>query len=364
MNIRDGDKLGIKEYTAVLIICIGIKATDSTPTLLYKQGANAGWMIPIISSVIVFLSLSCLLAVLERYKNMNLIEIIYHLTGKYIGAVLGTLFFISVTLILATNIRNYVDVLSSIYFRRTPIFVLAAVMIISCYIIARLGIRAIGRTAWMALPWIIVITIAFVILVYNLIKVDYLYPIGGAGVKQILKGGVLYSGIFSEVIVFSVIFPQVKNYKSFKNSSYIALLYAVISISLMSAIYIMVMDYPPVVINSSPFHTVARLIYGGRFVSNLEAFFLLFWIIASIIRFGMYVYTDAALISYTLKLSDKKQMLSAISAIILMLSMIPENYIENINIGRRTLINVDWILMYIVPCALLFLSQRKGDYKL
>lgn len=364
MHVKDGDKLGIKEYTSLLIICIGIKATDTTPTLLYKQGYNAGWMIPIISSIIVFLSLSCLLAVLERYKNKNLIDIMYHLTGKYIGTVLGILFFISVTLFSAINIRSYVDILSTIYFRRTPIFVLAAILIASCYIIARLGVRAIGRTAWMALPWIIVITIAFVILVYNLIKVDYLYPIGGAGVKQILKGGVLYSSIFSEVIVFSVIFPQVKTYKAFKNSSYIALLYAVVSISLLSAIYIMVMDYPPVVINASPFHTVARLIYGGRFVSNLEAFFLLFWIIASVIRFGMYLYTGSALISYTLKLSEKKQMIGAVSAIILMLSMIPENYIQNINIFRKTLISLEWILIYIVPCVLLFLSQRKGDYKL
>jgi hypothetical protein len=61
----------------------------------------------------------------------------------------------------------------------------------------------------------------------------------------------------------SVVFTQVKNFKHFKMASYFAFGYGVIVLSLLSAIYLMVLDYPPVIINESPFHTVARLIFTG-----------------------------------------------------------------------------------------------------
>lgn len=357
------NKVALKEYAAVLMMAIGFKATDSAPTLLLQYGKNAGWMIPLVSSIIVFLALSCLLALIERYRDKNIIEILYHLTGKYIGFIVA--FIITITLIelTASNVRNYIDIMSTIYFPRTPIIILAIILVGGSTIMAKLGFEAIARTAWMVIPWIMVIFVAFIILLYNLIKVSYIFPILGAGVKQILKGGVVYSTFFSEVITFSITFHQVKDYKAFKKASYFAFWLSVAEMSLLTALYLMVMDYPPVIINASLFHTVSRLIYGGRFISNLEAFFFLFWIIVTIIRFALYIYTNTALLSYTLKLSDVNRLIYAVCGIILMLAMFPENFLQNVMGIRKFIVNIDWIYIYLTPCVLLAISQWKGDYK-
>lgn len=357
------NKVGLKEYTAILIIAMGLKPTDSTPGTLLQYGKNAGWMIPLVSSIIVFLSLSCLLALLERYKDKNLIEIIYHLLGKYIGFLIAFLIGTASIVLTASNVRNYADIMSTIYFPRTPVIVLVLILAGGSAIVAKLGFEAIGRTAWMVLPWILVIVAFFIILEFNLLKFKYIYPIFGAGIKQILKGGVIYSTIFSEVITFAIAFPQVKNYKSFKNSSYIALWYAVIEISLFTAMYLMSMDYPPVIINASLFHTVARLIYGGRFISNLEAFFFLFWIIAAIIRFSIYIYTNTAILSYTIKLKEVYPLIYAVFGLIVMIAMLPENILQNVLILRKFLLNFEWVPVFVTPVVLLFISQWKGDYK-
>jgi spore germination protein (amino acid permease) len=357
------NKVGLKEYTAILIIAMGLKPTDSTPTALLQYGKNAGWMIPLVSSIIVFLSLSCLLALLERYKDKNLVEIIYHLLGKYIGFLIAFIIGSSLIVLTASNIRNYVDIMSTIYFPRTPTIVLTLILAGGSAIMAKLGFEAIGRTAWMVLPWILVIVVFFIMLIFNLLKFKYIYPIFGAGIKQILKGGIINSTIFSEVITFAIAFPQVKNYKSFKNSSYIALWYAVIEISLFTALYLMSMDYPPVIINASLFHTVARLIYGGRFISNLEAFFFLFWIIAAVLRFSIYIYTNTAIISYAIRLKEVEPLVYAIFGLIVIIAMIPENILQNVLILKKILINLDWIPIFLTPLVLLFISQWKGDYK-
>jgi spore germination protein KB len=356
---RDDNKVGVKEYTAILILTIGLKATDTNPTAWYKIGKNAGWMIPIFSLPIALLALYCLLRLLKRYKDKNYIEIIYELTGNHFGLIISFIIFLTVTSLTAVNTRGYVEILSTLYFPRTPIVVLAVILVASSFIMCQLGFEAIGRTAWMVLPWILIALALFLVLIFNILKVGYLFPLGGAGIGNLIEGGITNSGVYSEFITFAVVFPQLKGYKDFKIASYFVLLYSAFMIPLLSAIYVMVMDYPAVVINNYPFHAVSRLIYGGRFISNMESFFLVFWIISSLVRFGIYIYTNTLILCYTLKLRDGKALYPTISALILALSMIPENYLQSIIILRRSILNFGFIPMFIVPVILLFLSRRK-----
>jgi spore germination protein (amino acid permease) len=361
VNSGYDDKLGVLEYGSILMLCLGIKVTDSTPTIFYKSAMNAGWMVPIVSSFIALASLSCLMVLFKRYKDKNLIELIYHLTGNYVGFILSfaiTLILISFT---ASSIRNYADIMSTVYFRKTPVIVLASMLAGSSCIMAKLGIRAVGRTAWLVMPWIMVVVGFFIILVYNLIKVDYIFPILGAGIKPILVGGVKNTAVYGDLIVMSVFFTQVKNYKHFKIASYVALSYGVVVLSFLSAIYLMVLDYPAVIINESPFHTIARLIFGGRFISNLEAFFFLFWIISALVRFSAYTFANAALISYTLKLKNPKRLTAPICAFILIISLAPENMYQNILLVRPLITYASGVVTFSTPFILLFASKRKVE---
>jgi spore germination protein KB len=362
--MQSGDKISVKEYASILTICIALKLSDATPTLLYKVGKNAAWAIPIISSLIVFIPLSCLLALLERYKDKSFVEIIFTLTGKYIGFIICFIILISMILLTSIDVREYLDIMSTIYFPKTPLIVLGLVFIAFSWVMAKLGVEAIGRTAWMVIPWLFASLILFIILTINIVNLDFLFPIGGAGIKHIFSGGVTYSTIFFELILFSTIFPRVKDFNSFKKASYFTLGFTTLELSIFIALYAAILDYPPVVITTFPFQTVSRLIYGGRFLSNLEAFFFLFGIIGSIVRFGMYVYANTSMLSNTLKLKNVSRLVTPVSGLMLLLALLPENYFQNLSIFKVTLINLNWIPVYITPCALLFISQKRGDYKL
>jgi hypothetical protein len=187
VNYGYDDKLGVLEYASILMLCLGIKAKDSTPIIFYKSAMNAGWMVPIVSSLIALASISCLMVLFNKYKDKNLVELIYHLTGKYVGFFLSFAITLVVISFTASSIRNYADIMSTVYFRRTPVIVLSAMLTGSSCIMAKLGIRAVGRTAWLVMPWIIIVVVFFIILVYNLIRIDYLFPILGSGIRPILK---------------------------------------------------------------------------------------------------------------------------------------------------------------------------------
>ena len=71
MKQNQEQQLGLKEYTAIAIFMIGIKANEDTPTLLYNEAINASWMIPILSGVMFSIPLLLLIKTLSLNKDMN-----------------------------------------------------------------------------------------------------------------------------------------------------------------------------------------------------------------------------------------------------------------------------------------------------
>ena len=88
MKQNQEQQLGLKEYTAIAIFMIGIKANEDTPTLLYNEAINASWMIPILSGVMFSIPLLLLIKTLSLNKDMNLFAVIQKSFGKYAGALI------------------------------------------------------------------------------------------------------------------------------------------------------------------------------------------------------------------------------------------------------------------------------------
>lgn len=356
-------KLGVRELFAVIFFSIAIEITDATPTYIFKVAMNASWIMTMISAIIPFISLLALLKLLRRYRNQNIINITYKLTGKYIGFIIGLILFIELLSFSAFNTRSYVGILTAMFYNRTPILVLYFSLVGSCLIVALLGLNAIGRVAWLTLPLVVVSVVIYIALIFKDLNLGYLFPILGPGIKDITKNGFMYSTIYGEIIFFSVLFQEVKNYNDYKKASIMGLCVVTIVLSVFNAVYIMAFDYPSVTIISYPYQILARLIYVGRFVGNTESMFLIIWVIASITRFSIYLYIDAALINSTLKLNKLKALLLPCASLILLIGLLLDNYIQYVQTIRTVLDRFTLVTLFSLPFILLIISQLKGDYK-
>lgn len=357
-------KIGTRELTAILMYLLGIEISDATPTILFKLGKNAGWMLPLISGLVAFTSLLFLLKLLKKFKDKSLMDIVYILTGKYVGFIIGIVLFLMLLFFTAVNSRNYVDIINSIFFIKTPTIVLYIILIGSSLFIASRGFEAIGRTSYITQPYILLVVAIFILLLWKQCRFEYLKPIFGAGIKEVIKGGVTNSSIFGEIILISVIYSQVRGYKEYRFASIVGLGFGITLLVLFSIIYMAVFDYPSAVIVNYLFPTSARLIFVGRFIGNLEAFFLVFWLVASIIRYSVYIYLGAAFLSYTLKLNNVKALLTPYAALALIIGILPENYIQAVEVARRMLLSYSWTFIYSLPIVLFILSNiRKKENK-
>lgn len=356
------NKIGTREFTSITMYLMAIELSNSSPTYLFKAGKNAGWMIPIVSGLIVFISLGFLLKLLKKY-NKGLMDIVYQLTGKYIGIIVGLVLFYIMLSFTAVNSRSYVDIINSVFYIKTPVIVIYILLIGSGLFIASRDFEGIGRTAYITQPYVLASVLLFIILIFNQCNFLYLRPIFGAGIKEIIKGGITNSSMFGEIILLSVVYTQVRGYKEYKLGSIIGLSFGILMISLFCIIYVAVFDYPPVIIINYLFHTAARVIYAGRFIGNLEAFFLVFWLISSLLRFSIYIYLGATYLAYTLKLKEIKPLLLPFAALSLIIGMIPDNYFQTEELIRRSLLSYSWIFIYSLPIVLFILSDIKEKNK-
>lgn len=359
MKKLDG-KIGLREFASVIMLTIGIKLTDMTPSLLFENGEQASWMVPLISSLIISIPVFFMLSLLKKYQDKGLIEVIYKITGKYIGAIIGVILFLILLVGTILNSRSYIDVISVMFFRTTPIYFLYLSLMIASAFVAMRGFETIGRTAWLIIPFIKVVLYMLVIYVWEDLNITHLFPLGGPGLDQIFLQSLEFSSIFSELILIGCLFQFVRNYKSFKIGGFIGAVNAVFDIVLFIALYIMVFSYPSVNNITFPFQALTQSANVASVLDHTESIYLAFWAMSSVVHFSLYLYLTVAIFAYTLKLKEPEPLILPFAGFVLLMGLIPENLNQTIFATRENLLVLTSAFLLPLPILLWIIDRIRG----
>jgi spore germination protein KB len=361
INKTEG-KIGFREFISMIFIVLLIKSTDTTPTIFFKDGYHAGWMIPLISAAIMIIPFLATLLLLKKY-NKGLIEIIYELTGKYLGFLIGMMLFVLMFSALIINARSYVDILSAMFFLRTPMIVLYLVLVIGMLFIAYRGLESISRTAWVILPSMQIVYFILIFTSQKETNFGYIYPMFGSGIENLLKSALVNSPIWADMFYFAIIFQFSRGYKEFKRTCLIGFVLVVLEFTVVMLIYIISFDYPSIVYLNYPLQELTRSIRFGIYLTNPEAFFLAFWVMGIVVKSSINLYFVAVTFAYTLKVKEFEPLMIPFAALTLIIGMIPENFIKTVFIYRRYLLNISWPFFLSLPIVMLAISTIKGNKK-
>lgn len=356
-------KIGTRECAALIIIMLFEKITNSTSSVFFKAAQNAGWMIPVLSAITLIIPILSILCLLKRYNDKGLLEIIYYLTGNYIGFVISYIILIMNIIIISSNLADDCAVINTLFFPNTDVCYLIITLMGFCCFMAILGLKALARASSMLMPYIIGVFIVLILFSMPLITTQFLFPIAGKGVKHIIMGGIRNSFIYQVIIILSVCYPMFKSYKNFKTASLTALTVSAIILSISFAFFQMAFDYPAITIISYPLHTLTRMLRLTRFITNLQAVFLPWAVVVIAIYYSTALYLASAIFAHALKLGKIEPLIPPISALITIISIIPESSRDFSKLFNNRVVPVITIISIIVPLLLLVISQWKGDYK-
>lgn len=363
MQKPDG-KIGSREVFVLVAYMISVELSDLTPTFLFEEGKTATWMIPLMTGIMMIPLFLLLSALLKKYEDKGLIDIVYTLTGKYIGFIINFALFLIMFLNTALNSRDYVDIIQTLYLPRTPRTSIYILLMTAVWFIASRGLEVIGRTAWFVFPILTLVLGIFVVMALGKVDLSFLFPFWGSGWLETLKTSVQHIAIEGDILFLPVLFPYVRSHKEFKAPVLLGLLLSMVEMAGSFAIYIATFDYPSVNHILFPFHQTLSLIQLGRFFINIESLYFAFWVMASVIRYTIYLYLATAIFAYTLNIKEFEPLLLPIAGLVIMVGMIPGSPLEVVLVLRQNLLlKGTWIFLIALPIVLWVLSKIRGEHK-
>lgn len=353
-------KIGGREYTAIILIAVGMKLSDITTIILFDSGKTAGWMIPLLSLAFILIPYFVLLSVMRRQPGQGLPEIVYSIAGKFGGGLICMLLFAAALLMTAVTSRGYVDIINVMVYQQTPIFILHLMLILAALFVARCGFAAIARVSWLLLFLIEGAIALLVTIMWEDIDWLRIFPWAGPGVPAILKSSVLHSAMFGEIILATALVPAVSSFRTFRIGSTVGFVISSLKISFMMVVYLAVFDFPEIVHIAYPFQQLTKNASFGRVFTHTESIFIAFWLIISVIYFAFYVYLLAYLFGHALRMQQSDKLMLPMAGLVVFLGLIPGNT-EEVRAYWEWLIQGSTVLYWLLPFIIWVLDRIRRN---
>jgi spore germination protein KB len=357
------DLVGGREFFAIVVFMIATKATDMTATTIFDITQNASWMVIICSFLIILPSLLALNSLLKKFQDKHLLEITQAALGKWITFIIGFVLFLIILLNTSFETRSYTDQLMTMNFPKTPTFILYLLFLLICLGGAKKGWESIGSVAWMVFPYV---TFALVLLVFLLTKdnvLNRIFPLFGPGKWEIAKTSFKYVSLYGDGMVIAMMYPLVKDHKTYTKSLFGALIYSVFIMAILYLSYALLFDYRSVGKITYPFNEAIRLVSIGKVITNIETFFLTFWLLTVIVKFSVYIYLVSRVFGFVFHIEEFEHTLIPITILILLIGLLPENQVENIFVMRNQILTYGKYLMLFLPLLLVIVIKLKEVVK-
>lgn len=360
--MRVNTKLSTYEVFALTNILIALIITDSTPSIIAQNTKNAFWYVPLISFMIMLPPLLILLYLLSKYNAEHLVDLFEILLGKFLGKTFAFLIFIINFLLMAFDNRSYVEQIKILYFSQSSSLIIFVFLTFVCVFGAIRGIKVIGYTAKILLPYIMISFAFLIILILPSIVPERILPIFGSGLSNVLEEGFLKGSLFSKFSLLLMIIPSVREPKAFYKGGLIGLLVSVVQIILFFFLYATFFDYNSVTSAPFHFHEITQYIRLGEFFTNIETFFLIFWLLAMFIRFILILYLISWLFGSIFNIKNFELLILPIGFLSMVVGLLPDNPSTTEMFFRDRLLNITTPFVIFYSLFLLmfhFFKKRK-----
>jgi hypothetical protein len=187
---------------------------------------------------------------------------------------------------------------------------------------------------------------------------DYLFPLWGPGLTQIIKAGAIKSSMTGEILLVSIFNPYLRERKQIKTVVIGSLIIYGILFTLTMAIYEMVFPYPSAVtLLPYPLYMLARIIYYGRFLQRVEAIFIFIWVFSLLVTISSLFYGATLSLARGLKLPVYQPLLFPLAILVYSVNFLIPNFPAGAWLDSHVLHNYSFIVAFGLP-ALVWLMVK------
>ncbi len=323
--VRTG-RVGVGELTALLTIYTATDVFLSYPSRVAKESAESGWMIPLVSGVIVLAVFLIINACMKRFPDENILDVARQELTVFVSVPLGIIFMLLFFSQTALVMREFTETVITTVLPRTPSTVVALLFMAVVYYFAYKGIEGLSRLAMLLSAILGIGLLSLLIMPLTWFDVHLLQPFWGRGMLTTIFYGGTNTSMFLNVLLLSLLYPTVRNQRQFVRVGVISIGLTAVLMSLVLIVFIGVFPAAPTGQVPFPMYQLARLIYIGRFVQRLESVFVFLWTAAAVLKMGLGLWMTAYLYASTFKMPLYRPLLPAIALALYVVSFLPPDF--------------------------------------
>ncbi|MFB1100497.1 GerAB/ArcD/ProY family transporter [Terribacillus sp. JSM ZJ617] len=273
------------------------------------------------------------------YPDIPATEYGQRIFGTFLGKILGFLYVIYFCYLSARILRDFGEMLVTISYTTTPLFVINLLWMILIVYTVRKGIESLSRVAELLVVLVFLLAAtSFILVVFNGdIDMNNLRPVLEKGVAKFLRSILETTFLpFGELVVFAMIFPYLNNIKKGKIAGILAVVVAGLILSVTMFINISVLGPQLVSRSQFPLLSTIETIDIAEFLERLDVFFIIGVIIGGFIKISVFFYVAIMGTANLFKIKDSAALVYPVGFIVLLLSIsIASSISEHLHEGFR-----------------------------
>jgi len=303
------------------------------------------------------------------YPNMLPTEYMQKLLGKVLGSALAFLYLLHFSYAAARVLRDFGEMLLTFGYPDSPLFVVNAMLMLLIIYTVHKGLEVVARAGELMFILMYILAVAGFVLIFvsGLIDFTSLKPILGDGIWPVLKTvatQTLYIP-YGEAVVFTMIFPYVKDPKKVKLVGLCGIVLSGINLAITMAINVSVLGIGLTNRSVFPLLSTVESIRVADFLERLDVFFMIALVIGGFVKISVFFYAVIVGLSTLFKVKRPSALTYPVGTVILFFSLtIASNFQEHLKEGLTIMPVLLFIPFHVViPLTLLCIAFIKHRIK-
>lgn len=357
-------KIGYLELVVLMTLTIVGTAFVELPRYMAMRAEQSGWISVVLGALggLIIVFILCWLA--RRFPGKTLVGYAEAILGRPLGKLVAIAFAALLLVIAGMLIREFAYTIIIATQPMTPDSLLVAVFVLLVAYQVYWGLEVIARVAVTFLPYIFISPVLVTFGTLGYVKLGRYLPLLGTGLGPILKASLYASMYYSEMMLASMILPRVRACTPARTrwALTLALGLAVPPLTAVTASCIGVFGPSETSRLVSPALELARLVTFGESVQRMEAIFVVFWMLAAMVKIGIFTWSSTEAIAEALGLVNYRALIPSGSLLLYLLAMLPESIWDE-QVERGAMVKIMPYILIGVPLLLALLAwvtRKKG----
>ncbi len=298
--------ISVKQLSYLTVIMIFSTGILYLPSIAIRQAGNGGWASPIISMSVGIIVLFVVYFFYHRFAPKTLSEYLPLLLGKWGAKILGLLYVFFFWSVGLKVIREITGIVRVTLLPKTPLVVICFMITLTIIYGVYCGIEALVRLVELMALILPLMVIALMAGVVGSIHWGAFLPFMEYGWRGAIRGALVPSSWFGEVIVLAYLLPIVSSHHRSLPGIVLSLAVTALFLSMMVILIIGVFGASEAARTQLTAYELMRYVQFGSFLQHMDALFLFPWLMFMLMKGLLFFHVTVIGFSQTIGLSHPR----------------------------------------------------------